>query len=127
MLDVPSTHYMERGKEWAQTKPPQEQRQIVLVFQGGGALGETGAPACYSGGGLSDEPDRRIIYGAIINCSEVDVHGNTGGPLPVVAFGKFFITEPVASDGTIFTELVGTVEPGTVSNNVAHDLVQLYR
>jgi len=39
MLDVPSTRYMERGKERAERKPPQEQRQVVLVFQGGGALG----------------------------------------------------------------------------------------
>jgi NTE family protein len=39
MLDVPSTRYMERGKEQAERKPAQEQRQVVLVFQGGGALG----------------------------------------------------------------------------------------
>jgi patatin-like phospholipase len=29
----------ERGKEHAATKPPQERWQVVLVFQGGGALG----------------------------------------------------------------------------------------
>jgi Flp pilus assembly protein TadG len=92
-----------------------------------GATGEQGRPLCYSGGGLSDEPDRRIIYGAIINCSEVSVHGNTGGPLPVAAFGKFFLTEPVAADGTIHAELIGSVEPGSVSNSVARDIVQLYR
>src|ERR671935_1357185 len=39
MLDVPSAHYMERGKKRPKKKPPQEQRQVVLVFQGGGALG----------------------------------------------------------------------------------------
>jgi hypothetical protein len=37
MLNVPSTRYMERGKEQAETKPGQA-RQVVLVFQGGGAL-----------------------------------------------------------------------------------------
>src|SRR5262249_10307447 len=34
MMDVPSTHYMERNRVQAE-----EQRQVVLVFQGGGALG----------------------------------------------------------------------------------------
>jgi len=33
-MDVPSTHYMERNRVQAE-----EQRQVVLVFQGGGALG----------------------------------------------------------------------------------------
>ena len=39
-MDAPSTHYEERRAE-AETKPTptQEQRQVVLVFQGGGALG----------------------------------------------------------------------------------------
>src|SRR6516164_7572151 len=40
IMDAPSTHYEERQAE-AETKPTptQEQRQVVLVFQGGGALG----------------------------------------------------------------------------------------
>ena len=95
--------------------------------QSGGAAGETGAPACYSGGGLSDEPDHRMIYGAIIDCGGLNVHGNSGGPLPVTAFAKFFLTEPVAADGTIHAELVEFVEPGTAPNSVARDIVQLYR
>jgi hypothetical protein len=99
----------------------------VLAAQSGAAAGEKGTPACYSGGGLSDEPDRRVIYGAIIDCKDLDVRGNSGGPLRVTVFGKFFLTEPVATDGTIHAELVGFVEPGTVSNSVAHDIVQLYR
>ncbi len=41
MLDVSSTRHSERGCELAERakKPAQEQRQVVLVFQGGGALG----------------------------------------------------------------------------------------
>ena len=39
MLGVPSTRYMERDKEQAERKPAQERQQVVLVFQGGGALG----------------------------------------------------------------------------------------
>ena len=30
--------------------------------------GETGTPACYSGGSLSDTPDRRLLHVAIVNC-----------------------------------------------------------
>jgi hypothetical protein len=91
----------------------------------GNAKGEKGTPACYSGGGLSDNPDRRILYAAIIDCAALNVHGNSGGPLPVTAFAKFFITEPVTG-GVIYSELVGIVEPG-VDQSIAHDIVQLYR
>ena len=38
MLEVPSARPMDRGKEEAEEKPAQG-RQVVLVFQGGGALG----------------------------------------------------------------------------------------
>lgn len=93
---------------------------------------ERGTPQCYSGGGVSDNPDRRIIYVAILNCSTLSMTGNNGGPFPVVAFGKFFLTEPISNPptpdaGTIFAELVGLAEPGSVSNEVARDIVQLYR
>ena len=93
---------------------------------------ERGTPQCYSGGGLSDVPDRRIIYAAILNCSALSIHGNQGGPWPVMAFGKFFLTQSISSPpdpdaGTIFSELIGLAEPGSVSNDVARDIVQLYR
>ena len=62
----------------------------------------------------------------------LNVHGNTGGPLPVLAFGKFFLTEPISNPpapdaGTIFAELIGLAEPGSNGNEVSHDIVQLYR
>jgi len=84
---------------------------------------EVGTAACYSGGGLSDSPDRRILYAAIIACNGLGVHGNTGGPLPVEAFGKFFITEPASTSG-IYVEMTGLVQP---PDPVAHDIVQLVR
>ena len=93
---------------------------------GGNAVGEKGAPACYSGGGVADTPDRRVLYAAIIDCSNLNVHGNSGGPFPVTAFGKFFITEPVTS-GTIYSELIGLVEPGSDPSSIVKDIVQLYR
>ena len=95
--------------------------------------GETGTPACYNGGGLSDTPDRRILYVAILDCLahnvEDDNSGNSGPPVPVTAFAKMFLTEPVSNgpDQDIYAELVGVVEPGTVGNEVARDIVQLYR
>jgi hypothetical protein len=96
-----------------------------------GPYGEVGGPQCYKSGGLSDKPDRRIIYAAILNCSELNVSGSSGGPLPVHAFGKFFLTEPVppngsADQGTIYSEFVDVLTPGD-GNNVVRDVVQLYR
>jgi Flp pilus assembly protein TadG len=90
--------------------------------------GEIGTPACYSGGALSDDPDRRILYGAILDCGLIG-NGNSGGAVPAIAFAKFFMTEPVGenSDHSIFVELIGLIEPGTVANDVARDIVQLYR
>ena len=97
----------------------------------GKAAGEKGGPACYSGGTVTDSPDRRVIIGAIVDCGDLNVHGSSGGPLPVRAFGKFFLTEPVPKNpdpdaGTIFAELIGLAEPGT-DKDIVRDIVQLYR
>ena len=88
---------------------------------------EVGTPACNSGAGI-DNPDRRIIYGAIINCRAVGMSGGSGGPYAALAFGKFFMTEPMGDppDSTLYTELVDVVQPGQ-ANSVARDMVQLYR
>jgi hypothetical protein len=96
---------------------------------------ETGAPSCYAGGAstLTDEPDRRVFVGAIINCEAADaagqLNGSSGGTIPVEAYGKFFLTEPMdKQDGTIWVEMVQIVEPGTAAaRNIIHDNVQLYR
>lgn len=98
------------------------------------AINEVGSPTCYNNTTVppSDNPDRRLIYAAIINCNELTVHGGSGPPMPVLAFGKFFLTEPVprGSDpesGTIYSEFVDVIRPGSVGNEVARDKVQLYR
>jgi len=105
--------------------------------------GEVGYPACYNGpaGTVSNTPDRRIFHGAILNCRALDtsstygpIQGGSGGALPVVAFVKFFLTEPVGgdkgnpdeADGDVWAEMVGIDMPGDASNT-ARDLVQLYR
>lgn len=95
--------------------------------------GETGTPQCYNGGVLNDDPDRRILYGAVLNCQELDalygLQGASSQPLPVTAFAKFFLTEPVGSgsDQDIYAELVDIIEPGNAPPDVVRDLVQLFR
>ncbi|TPI26224.1 pilus assembly protein [Mesorhizobium sp. B3-1-6] len=96
--------------------------------------GEIGTPACSSNS--VSNPDRRIIYGAILNCQALSAAGLMGGgnsspPLPVEAFGSFFITETVesGSDQTIRVELVdvtGREGAGTL-DNFLRDEAQLYR
>jgi hypothetical protein len=100
-----------------------------------GVPSEKGAPVCYSGGSstLSDEPDRRIFVGAILNCEAAmaagQLTGSSGGTIPVEAYAKFFLTEPMdKQDGTIWAEMVSLVEPGTAAaRNIIRDSVQLQR
>jgi hypothetical protein len=105
--------------------------------------GEIGKPGCYTGGNstINDNPDRRIFHGALLNCRALDdpanggpIQGGSSGSLPVVAFARFFLTEPMGgdknnaseADGDIWAELVGIDEPGE-ADSVARDIVQLYR
>ncbi|RWN35769.1 TadE/TadG family type IV pilus assembly protein [Mesorhizobium sp.] len=79
--------------------------------------------------------DRRLIYGAILNCAELeetnDLSGHSTG-LPVEAFASFFLTEPVSSpsdDASVMVELVditGRGGQGTL-DNFLRDEAQLYR
>lgn len=89
---------------------------------------ERGTPQCVAS--PETNPDRRIIYGAIINCGANGLNGGKTRGLQAVAFGKFFMTEPMdgsnASNTTLWTELIDVVEPGT-ADSVARDIVQLYR
>ena len=92
---------------------------------------ETGLPIC-GGSGIS-VPDRRILYGAIIDCQAMEASGlKFSGRLtdvPVRAFGSFFITEPIKVDKDIMVELVditGRGGRGTL-DNFLRDEAQLYR
>ncbi|MES0402678.1 MAG: hypothetical protein ABUJ93_04145, partial [Hyphomicrobium sp.] len=95
--------------------------------------GETGEPQCYSGGDLSDDPDRRLLFIAVLDCQAHNVSeenmGNSGPPVPVTAFMKMFLTKPVdqGPDQNIYAELVDVIEPGNTTSNVVRDIVQLYR
>ena len=94
--------------------------------------GETGTPACHSN--PSTDPDRRLIYGAIVNCLEhaADLNGQSGDPIPAIGFASFFLTEPVdqaRTNGDVMAEIVdidGNAGRGTMIG-FAKDNVQLYR
>jgi Putative Flp pilus-assembly TadE/G-like len=97
--------------------------------------GESGRPYCagenngvdVSTGGM----DRRIIFAAIVNCVARGPFpgGNNAVDVPVAAFGKFFMTEPVGaadpSDPAVRGEFVGVakLEDGVT----LYATVQLYR
>lgn len=94
---------------------------------------EKGAPACYSGGSVSDTPDRRLLYVAVLDCQALTQQGlltggNSSGALPVTAFARMFLTEPVEQgvNADIYAEFNGVVEPGK-DDDVIRDQVQLYR
>src|SRR5262249_33816133 len=57
--------------------------------------GESGAPACYSGGDLPGTPDRRILHAAFVNCQSLQLAGEQQYNVPVAAFGKLFLTLPL--------------------------------
>jgi Flp pilus assembly protein TadG len=87
--------------------------------------GETGVPACFAGGGISDVPDRRILHAAVINCLSLNLAGSAQSDVPVAAFVKFFITLPLQRSQTdLYVETVGLVRSG---DSVNYDMVQLYR
>jgi hypothetical protein len=87
--------------------------------------GESGAPACYGAGALSDSPDRRVLYSAIINCQSLGLVGSNQSNVPVAAFGKLFLTLPLQRSQTdLYMELIGLVKPGDEGN---FEMVQLYR
>jgi Flp pilus assembly protein TadG len=98
-----------------------EQGHVADVSRGG----ESGAPACYSGGDLSGTSDRRILHAAIVNCQSLQLMGEEQFSVPVAAFGKLFLTLPLAISQTdLYVEMVGLVRPG---DGVSFDVVQLYR
>jgi hypothetical protein len=94
--------------------------------------GETGTPPAVAGTPIST-PDRRLLYGAILDCkalqdSGISFNGRATG-IPVKRFGSFFVTEPIKDGKDIFVELVditGKGGNGTLDNYL-RDEAQLYR
>ena len=96
--------------------------------------GEDGNPTC-SSSTVDPEPDRRIIYAAVLNCDELDLTGGSADTVPALTFIKMFIAQPMTKlpgtgqtdeDDTLYVEMVDIVQPG-VDDEVVHDIVQLYR
>ena len=68
---------------------------------------------------------RRVLNAAIINCgSNPEVMSNEARNVPVAAFGKFFLTVPAAAGPSLYAEFLGLITP---TDNLNHDMVQLYR
>lgn len=132
-----------RPNEWSNSNRPSRYQvyryeidnNLVSTTTAQGTPSESGAPVCYSGdaAALSDDPDRRVFVGAIINCQAASdagqLTGSSGGEIPVEAYAKFFLTEPLdKNDGTIWAEMIQIVEPGTAAaRNIIRDSVQLVR
>ena len=99
---------------------------------------ESGAPFCANASGVSGVDtatggvDRRNLVVPIINCLAQTALGNIAGSgasstTPVVAFGKFFMTQPYSAlkDGNLYGEITGLAGPA--DNVKIFNLVQLYR
>ncbi|WP_192246031.1 TadE/TadG family type IV pilus assembly protein [Mesorhizobium silamurunense] len=123
---------------WSVTKPT---RYDVYKYEQSAGLvnhastgGETGTPANACPAAITSI-DRRLLYGAILNCSALEAEGNDlsghSVGVPVEAFGSFFITEPVmsaADDASVMVELVDISAggQGTLDKFVRNE-AQLYR
>jgi Putative Flp pilus-assembly TadE/G-like len=122
---------------------------LVTDYSPGSDLGENGD---HTGGGTgkycSTQPgvnnpnrDRRVLYVAVVNCQAAGLHGNSQSNIPVVAYLKVFITEPVGYDDTtgatwvgvstgssqsVWGEVVGVIKPSD-SSSIVHVYPVLYR
>jgi len=94
------------------------------------AGGEVGNPQCTTTNTTTDL-ERRLIYGAIVDCSNQDnldaLNGASGKTLKAEGFGSFFMLSPVVdSVQTEAVDVSGKLGQGTMTN-FARDDVQLYR
>jgi hypothetical protein len=102
--------------------------EIATAIPNNAPAGEDGNPRCYSGPAAPEQPDRRVVYFAVINCLEQGpIRGNASG-VKVKAFAKAFVTEPVGNppDSDFYLEVIDVVKPGA-DDGVLHDIVQIYR
>ena len=91
---------------------------------------EEGIPQCHNSGASTASVDRRIVYAAVLNCTEVEAEYGMNGSvdnLPVETFIKVFVTKPIekGQDNTIWGEVVGTIIEG--EDSVARARVSVTR
>ncbi|RWO42618.1 MAG: hypothetical protein EOS11_15600 [Mesorhizobium sp.] len=88
---------------------------------------ETGEPLCHAS--PSTDPDRRLIYAAIVDCDlfQSELNGQSGS-LTAMGFASFFLTEPVTGEDVLaeIVDIDGNQGRGTMVG-FAKDNVQLYR
>lgn len=92
---------------------------------------EATTPACNT---PINDPKRRLVYVAIINCDTANGGQNvqgSGGPYTVDAFASFFLTEPAGAppDADIYGEIVDINTRGGLGtlDKFVRDEAQLYR
>ncbi|WP_095198236.1 TadE/TadG family type IV pilus assembly protein [Mesorhizobium carmichaelinearum] len=124
---------------WNTTKPT---RYEVYKYESANGLvghastgGEVGTPPSSCQPPVTSV-DRRLLYGALLNCNALQAAGNNlsgnSSNLPVEAFASFFMTKPVpgaSAGGSVFVELVdvtGRAGQGTL-DSFLRDEAQLYR
>lgn len=100
------------------------------VSYGTSSTPEEGTPVCHTHGASTADIDRRILYAAVLNCTELeDTYGMSGREtgLPVEGFVKVFVTEPMekGKDNTLWVEMVEPVVQGR--DSVARDRVSVTR
>lgn len=123
---------------WSTSKPTRYEVYRYEIAQGlvgnESIGGERGTPASACQPPVTTV-DRRLIYGAILNCNALEEDNDLSGhseDLPVEAFASFFLTEPVQSpseDASVMVELLditGRGGQGTL-DNFLRDEAQLYR
>ncbi|MER8375835.1 pilus assembly protein TadG-related protein [Mesorhizobium sp. M1406] len=124
---------------WNTTKPTRYQVYRYEISAGLVSTASTGGEIGTPSAGCQPpvtSVDRRLLYGAILNCNALESAGNDlsghSTDLPVEAFGSFFLTEPVMSasdDASVMVELVDITghDGSSTLDNFLRDEAQLYR
>jgi hypothetical protein len=88
--------------------------------------GENGNPQCYAGNlaDIEGGPDRRVLSFAIVNCRGHGA-GGEGDEVPVAAFARGFMTEPVGPGGELTIEFLDGAPEGAGGD--WRDIVRLVR
>jgi Flp pilus assembly protein TadG len=87
-----------------------------------GSSTEVMAPTC---GSPTNDPARRIISAAVVNCISQGINGNSNANVRATSYSEFFIIRPVDQTGIIWTEYIRTVTP-TSSGSKLHQVIRLY-
>jgi Flp pilus assembly protein TadG len=84
------------------------------------AGGEYGTPMCVDNTegaqGATDDPERRVIQAAVINCNTHEPQGRID--LPVLAYASLFLVNPVLKKQELPTDADGYYPDGTINTEV---------